>query len=217
MLSPRRLLKFCYYSLLKLLIPKGYLRESGWLQSGLRNQSTDAAGQPLPWLTYPMIELLSERVKKHWRVFEYGSGSSSLWWASRVEKVVSVEHDRSWYEHTRQHMPANTTLYHEELAAKGSGAENPNYFRCIEKQNELFEVIVVDGRERVNCLKTAVPHLSQDGVIILDNSDRGRYQEGIDFLLSKGFSRLRLSGLAPGLLDRNESSLFYRQENCMGI
>ena len=39
-------------------------------------------------------------VRPNLRVFEYGCGNSSLWWAQRVEKVVSVEHDEAWYRRT---------------------------------------------------------------------------------------------------------------------
>ena len=31
------------------------------------------------------------------RVFEYGSGGSTLFWTFNVQEIVSVEHDTSWY------------------------------------------------------------------------------------------------------------------------
>ena len=46
----------------------------------------------LPWFTYPAIEALSNWDLSDKRVFEYGSGFSTLFWASRAKEVVSVEH-----------------------------------------------------------------------------------------------------------------------------
>lgn len=53
-----------------------------------------------PWLTYDAIALLTRILKDrpYARVFEYGSGGSTLFFARRAAEVVSVEHDPKWAE-----------------------------------------------------------------------------------------------------------------------
>jgi hypothetical protein len=59
--------------------------------------------------------------------------------------------------------------------------------------------------------------VSENGVIVLDDSEREFYLEGINFLKGKGYKELSFSGISPGLFYRKSTSVFYRSENCLGI
>src|SRR5262245_28763699 len=50
----------------------------------------------VPWLTFGAVRFLESRLASTQRVFEYGSGGSTLFLARRVEQVISVEHDVRW-------------------------------------------------------------------------------------------------------------------------
>ena len=50
-----------------------------------------------PWISFSAIELLKKITRPDMRVFEYGSGGSTMFWISRVKELISVEHDLSWY------------------------------------------------------------------------------------------------------------------------
>jgi hypothetical protein len=80
-----------------------------------------------------------------------------------------------------------------------------------------YDIIVVDGRDRVNCIRHAVDALSEVGVIVLDNSEREEYGVACTFLESRGFRRLPLRGLAPLVNYVSETSLFYRSANVLGL
>src|SRR5271170_976341 len=100
---------------------ENYLRPLGWLKSIELGQCCNDDG-PIPWLTYPATRFLESIVKPNWRVFEFGCGSSSLWWASRVREVLSVEHDDEWATKIRALLPDNGRIIHaaahaEELTA----------------------------------------------------------------------------------------------------
>ena len=62
-----------------------YLREKGWYESTKSRRSTDANGNPVPWITYPCRAMLERVVRPSDSVFEFGSGYSSLWWAARAK------------------------------------------------------------------------------------------------------------------------------------
>lgn len=189
----------------------GPLREDGWFRSFREKMPVDAEGNPLPWITYPAIEFLTPRVDAGMSVFEYGCGASTLWWAGRVREVVSVEHDRVWYEKLSPRMPANVTLRHVPLG----GVDD--YPRAVAEYHNRFHLVVLDGRDRVRCSFHTPDSLTPDGVILWDNSDRSEYAEGYRFLGDRGFRRIQFTGYAPGCIDKTETSIFYRDGNCLGI
>jgi SAM-dependent methyltransferase len=50
-----------------------------------------------PWLSYALIQWLRGFLQPSMKVFEYGSGASSLFLAPRVRELVAVEHDADWF------------------------------------------------------------------------------------------------------------------------
>ncbi len=80
-----------------------------------------------------------------------------------------------------------------------------------------FDVIIVDGLFRNECITASLMHLSEAGVIILDDSERDEYNEGIAFLIQSGFRQLNFSGIAPGIFFRKCTTIFYKDKNCMNI
>ena len=92
-----------------------------------------------------------------------------------------------------------------------------DYCRMPVKLEEKFDVIIVDGRDRVNCCKQAVDALTPAGVIVLDDSEREFYREATEFLLGKGFKQLPFTGISPGLFYRKATSVFYKKDNCLDI
>lgn len=185
------------------------LKDYGWFRSFHQKQSIDAQGRPLPWYTYAFIAFLTPRLKADFEVFEYGSGNSTRWYAQRVRRVVSVEHDQDWVRQISAQMPENVTLLTRPL--------DSSYVEAVAAPGRLFDLIVVDGRQRVACTKAAVKHLTKDGVLILDNSEREAYQEAKDFMQQQGFRRIDFVGMAPIVGHETCTTLFYRAENCLEI
>lgn len=190
---------------------RGPLLDDGWFRSYREGASVDAAGAPLPWITYPAIEFLKRRIKPDMSVFEYGAGGSTLWWAKHVREVVSVEHDVEWFQKIKHTVGAHAILSHVPLEYGGA------YSKAVQQYQLHFDIVVVDGRDRVNCLKNCISALKQSGVVILDNSDRAEYSEGIAFMTANGFRHIEFVGLAPIVNTKNETSIFYRTDNVLGI
>jgi hypothetical protein len=70
-----------------------------------------------------------------------------------------------------------------------------------------FDLIVIDGRCRSECLEEARHKLTDGGVIVFDNSSRRRYREAINRL---PFARNVFRGLVPGLPIPGETTVFRR-------
>ena len=189
---------------------RGPLHDDGWFRSFTAGESVDAEGRPLPWLCYPVIEFLSGRLRADMSVFEYGCGNSTLWWAARVREVISCEHDPAWYERMRPRIPPNVTLRQVDL---DGGA----YARTVSEYPGRFDIVMLDGRDRVNCAIHAVGALKPGGVILWDNSDRAEYQVGYDHLARLGFRKLPFIGLTTVHCHKNEAGIFYQNDNVLSI
>ena len=191
----------------------GYLEQTGWLRSMESGQIVDKDGQPIPWLTYPSLEFLSARITSAMSVFEYGTGNSTLWWGKRVARLVSCEHDKEWYALLKFQIDNPNTTY---LLRRYKGGST-EYASEILRYREDFDILVIDGRDRVNCARNSLASLRPGGVIIWDNSDRNRYQPGYAFLRDAGFRRLDFWGMGPLSTRCWCTSVFYRDRNCLEI
>lgn len=189
----------------------GPLYEDGWFRSNREGASVDANGDPLPWITYPAIEFIKNRVTPAMSVFEYGAGGSTLWWAKHAGEVIAVEHDRGWFEKIRGKVGTRATVFQIDLEYGGT------YSKAIKQYERRFDIVVVDGRDRVNCLKNCLPALRPSGIVILDNSERPEYADGIAFMLANGFRRIEFVGLSPIVNTKNETTIFYQDNNIFGI
>lgn len=176
------------------------LRSLGWHRSLRRSASVDLQGNPIPWFTYPAIQWLASRVKPSDSVFEFGAGHSTLWFSARVRKLIAVEHSEAWFNYVRGLVGPNVTLLLRPcLGNETEGNGESEYVRSIEEVSEEgFDVIEIDGEQRVPCILAAARKLKQDGLIILDNSERTAYRAGIEYLMQEKFGRIDFFGGVPG-------------------
>jgi len=189
----------------------GYLLQTGWFNSFKQGKPFDKDNNPIPWFTYPAVEFLSERLNNEMNVFEFGSGNSTLFFAERVNAITSVEHNNDWYDKISKQKPANANIvYVRDVTSK-------EYVDGLILSNQKYDIIIVDGIYRNDCIKISLKHLSEAGIIILDDSERDDYTEGIKVLLNNGFRQLDFSGIAPGIFFRKCTTVFYKNENCMNI
>ena len=198
------------WSYMNRLLPKdtNFFMTSGYLNSIGMGRPINGHDQPVPWFTYPAIDFLDGIVKPEWNVFEWGSGNSTLWWASRVESVTAVEDNAAWFEEVTQQMPGNATVLKRE---------GEDYYSAIsEFGGKLFDAVIVDGSSRNDCARFAVSHLKESGILIFDNSDDGRYEESSDFLNEMGFLRIDFWGLIPSYLYKNCTSIYLKDPKILG-
>lgn len=188
-----------------------YMHTTGWMESMRRGYPCRANGEAIPWMNFPIIDFLEERLNQEIILFEYGSGFSTSFYAKRVRHVSSVEYDQAWFEQVSSTTPDNVSLLYRKQDVDGS------YCRTIKESGKRYDVVIVDGRDRVNCVKQSIHALSESGVIILDDSERPRYADAFAYAREHGFRILEFEGLKPTKLKPAKSSIFYREKNCLGI
>ncbi|MEO2009260.1 MAG: hypothetical protein ABGX22_11340, partial [Pirellulaceae bacterium] len=171
----------------------------------------DLDGHSIPWMNYSIVRILKERLTDDLNVFEFGSGASTLFFSSRVAKIVSCEHDEKWYLTVRSSAPQNVSIVFEQERVDG------RYCRVIKTRQGDFDLVVVDGRDRPNCVIQSKDKLTQKGVLLLDDSHREGYQSSIDFMHENGYRSLTLEGLKPLMKRVHSTTIFYRDGNCLGL
>lgn len=194
-----------------------YLNKSGIWGSWLLAEQCDdffydEEGIVNPWMGRTVVDFLRKRLKYNMRVFEWGCGNSTLFWSHYVKEVVSVEHNYTWYEKMKKIVPENVNVQYCELEYGGE------YCRKILENGQLFDIIVIDGRDRVNCAASAVKSLNPQGVIVWDNSERESYVQGYQMLQELGFKKIEFSSIIYGLPGTEDfTAIFYRDNNILEI
>jgi hypothetical protein len=158
-----------------------------------------------PWITFEAREYLKKIIHKDMRVFEYGSGGSTLYFLDNVAEVVTVEHDTSWFNLVKNSVKDNRKLTYLlitptllDIPISKPNYSNPemylsaddnflnkysfiDYAKSISKYpDEYFDIISVDGRARPSCIKESLSKVKKNGYIMLDNSDRKYYTECLE-------------------------------------
>lgn len=164
-------------------------------------ESVDGEGAPIPWYCYPAIEYVKQLDLSDKRVFEYGLGNSTLFWADRCEKVVSVEDSREWFDKISTRLPgAAECLFCES---------KKDYVNSIHGFDVKFDLIVVDGSYRSECASESLKMLSEDGFIILDNSDWNEAASAV--LRDADLIEVDMSGFGPINGYTTTTSFYFRR------
>lgn len=126
-----------------------------------------------PWLTRDAVRFLDLWLKPTDVVFEWGSGRSTVWLARRVAKVISIERNSLWYA-TVKHLAARWQRTTERidllLVPVGAGSDD-QYARAIDRFDQDFDLIVVDGDVRDACALNAIGKLKPGGLLLVDNAN----------------------------------------------
>ncbi len=155
-----------------------------------------------PWMNPDAIKALDLLLHPQMDGFEYGSGYSTIFFASRIKSLTSLEHHQGWFEKMGTMLKGydlNNTqlvLVKPEKSFDVSGLSSIDQIELKRNeypvQDDLFveytdyvtnlpdhslDLLVVDGRARVTCAKNGIPKIKEGGLLVLDNAERKRYAE----------------------------------------
>lgn len=132
----------------------------------------------IPMMAYHERLKISEIIKKLKpnKCLEWGSGKSTLFFPEEHKDIIkrwdSMEHDKDWYDELlKNKLPDNVNLFLSKL---------PSYITFISGK---YDFIFVDGIERIKCIKHVQENklLNKNGVLILHDSGRTRYQTASNY------------------------------------
>ena len=180
--------------------------EYGFSKAAEAGIPLDKNNNPLPLYTYPAIEYLASFDFSDKKIFEFGSGQSTLYWLGKGADVASVEHNQKWIDKLSPNLIGPK---HQYIFA----GRQEEYVNSILKFPDLhFDLIIIDGTfNRYLCAKNAVAKIKKDGLVILDNSDW--YPNTAKFLKENlGFIQVDFYGFRPSKPDAAVTSLFFSRE-----
>lgn len=150
-----------------------------------------------PWLSPTSILFFKKYLEKDMVGAEFGSGSSTLFFAPRISKLYSVEHNEEWYHLINEKLTGincsnvdyrfvvqndksdfvDDVFDLEEKRDFEIRRDYVNYFRALNDiQDHSLDFAIVDGRARTECCHEILPKIKKGGILILDNSERKRYE-----------------------------------------
>ena len=169
----------------------------------------DKDGNPIPWYTYPAIEYLSQFDYSDKQILEFGCGFSSLFWAKRAKKVISIEDNLNWFDKWKKEFDEpNLDIRWRD--------EGEIYEQAAFEDNIKYDVIVVDGKRRFQCADAAVKVLNKGGMIILDDSDRintsQEYVKAVEILREANLLQVDFYGFCPMNNYTKTTSVFFSRD-----
>lgn len=157
----------------------------------------------VPWWPYEATTWVAEHLPLGARVFEYGGGGSTLWLEDHGAIVTVVDHDEMWFQQLREAVLPSTSLMHRGTISIGkiSSDVDPGFFddyvaAINDELDNSLDLVIVDGRARVECVRRAMPKVKPGGLLLLDDTGRTRYESAIAFLAQ--WDRHVFEGLKPG-------------------
>ena len=144
---------------------------------------------------------------------EFGSGRSTAWFAARVARLTSVEHDAEWHQAVAarlRHLGLGNVDY--VLAPEDQplerGGESAYARTALAFADASIDFALVDGHYRDYSARLILPKIRPGGMLIVDNANlylkrcsaelAGRYRVGR--LDGKALARFALALDSPGVL-----------------
>lgn len=167
-----------------ILAVKYFPKWMGGKKNGLESED-------MPWFNFEAIEWLNSFLKPHMKAFEWGSGSSTLYLSKRVSSLCSIEHNESWFKKVSNLIKEKKIDNCDYRLSSGN-----NYANIINEFPEChFDIVIIDGENRVSAAINAIKKVRSGGCIILDNSERPEYQE--IFSLLSDWQNINYMGPGP--------------------
>lgn len=208
---------------------KHYLLE--WIRSLKEGYSLD---KPSPWLTFDSISFIKKWLQPGAKVFEYGSGGSTLFWLSQGATCVTIEHNPDWFVIVQKNLKNSDRIDYRlvppEPNENQEGVYDPedpdcyvsgdpkykdyrfdNYVSQIDVfPDAYFNLILIDGRARPSCIKHSVSKIKLGGLLVIDNTERSYYlSKTTSYLLH--FEKRHFQGVGPMLDQMWQTDVYLRK------
>lgn len=192
------------------------LVSTGWLRSIWTGKIQGPDKQPVPWLSYPAVHFLNSLDLTGARVFEYGSGASTLYWKERyqsgeIKDYAAAETNALFhYEMARQ-----DGFYRDKVILYDEGDPAAMFAHIEEDQlspHRPFDVTVVDGdflRRHLE-LEHSLAITDSMGLIIVD--DVQWFPHCVEeFCAKHRLYRIDFAGFAPAVSYQKITSILFKE------
>ena len=117
-----------------------------------------------PWISYRAVKFLDEKITPAWRVIEFGSGMSTLWFARRCGFLHSIEINDRWYQLLSRRLEGAKHVRYELRSLD-------QYCDVSDYADASVDLAFVDGAWRSRCVENVLSKIRPGGFLYLDNTD----------------------------------------------
>ncbi len=155
--------------------------------------------QPLPLLTWPLLDFLDSLELSQHSLLELGAGNSTLWFQRRFGAVRAFETDRGWHAALSKLIEPNVELQLVEAEALERAAVDYRGESCV---------LVDFAGKRTRFLRNFLASCgaTRPRAIVLDNADW--YRNGAQLLAGAGYREVPFYGFKSGQAFISCTSLF---------
>jgi len=153
--------------------------------------------QRCPYFSYGAIDFLRQQVKPGSRVFEYGSGGSTIFFLDLGCEVTSVETSSEWVDFLKQAVGSHLKWHLVEHRHDDPAKDHATYPRYVHT-GAPWDVVIIDNTEaehlsRVACVTEAMRCIRPGGMLVFDDAHQPEYS-GVPKILG-GWHRRSFKGL----------------------
>lgn len=157
---------------------------AGYLLARFRQELDRALHPRAPWIPAAARRWLESTLTGKEAGIEWGAGRSTLWLASRLSHLVSVEESPEWHERVRSGLAASKVRNVSLVLAPAKDDDSKSTdtdarerrLRYITANGSVrdgtIDFALVDGCLRSDCCLRAVSLLEPGGILALDDSQR---------------------------------------------
>ena len=154
-----------------------------YLASNLSAMRHSPLSQNLPWWSFSAIRE-ADRLFPGKRIFEWGSGGSTLRYAQMGCEITAIEDDALWLDAVQTALRNAGATDRVQLRHVPCNFDDTEAFSssdyCLALDNREWDVVIIDGqdktfKERLTCFRQAEPLTKPGSIILVD--DFWRYEE----------------------------------------
>lgn len=168
----------------------------------------------IPFMSDTEIVDLVSYIDRNTEMLEIGGGNSTVFLSKIVKRLTTVEHNKDWasnIENMMRDSKADWNLYLIEPNFPQSYPFEPaapgqfdNYVNFISNLSDIYDVILVDGRDRVRVAKACLGLLKKGGMLLVHDF----------WVRPKYFELLQTNGLEL-INDKNSHKLVEESKNSL--
>lgn len=123
-----------------------------------------------PWLTHPALDVIKSWDLFDKRVLEWGSGLSTLWWADKCARIMSIEANGKWFGDIHSLLLEKGLKHKADIIYRPTQEGDQSRTAFYTEVPAWFnpDIVVVDGVLRYECILKAL-ELPRPLTLIVDN------------------------------------------------
>lgn len=143
----------------------------------------------IPLMNKPEYEFIQKYLNQNDILLEWGSGNSTIYYSGIVKKVISIEHDKDYFDYIQK----TITLYDiKNIEQYLISAHSPNpipsryeqfkdYIEYPIKNKLKFTKVLIDGRGRKYCAFSIINMIDENVIIFIHDFNREEYQDVLQY------------------------------------